>query len=338
MSDFVPDLVAACRKTIARFEKQKGHPHLYPAASQALVLRLRERFPDGRGVLDQPAFDEIVALVDAGDEKVAGLHLKDAGRAEVEKALIDRYRILLRDVDTLRVSTRAALESKAAFGGDEILQAPTEAAVIDRLAHNHFLVFPEAFKVFEILDRHGVPQSAFDDVVDQFHFARKINSVIADYLRTELIQYRVLRRKDNDLELQRIPASGLSYLVTEFLLLLSDHRVDVGIRASDLFEQLSPFLRDPEASLHSKWQDDLQPERPLINFEVGGTQVRLSSESLVWQTEQGLVDPKTVGMVVRRNGSEQQLSALRADVTRIVNANSPRNAKEVLAGFSNRGR
>lgn len=334
MSDFIPDLIAACRKTINRFEKQKGHPHLYPAACHAFVLRLRERLPEGRGTVDGKVIEEVLALVDAGDDKIAGLHLRDAG--EVHKAIVDRYRILVRDGDAFRISTRDDLDSKAAFGGDEILQAATETLIVDRLAHNHFLVFPEALKVFEILNRRAVPQTAFDDIVDNFHFARKINSVIADYIRTELVQYRVLRRKDSHIELHRVPTSALGYLVTEFLLLLSDHRVDIGIRASDLYEQLLPFLRDPEATLRSRWQDDLRADIPLLSFEVGGTQVRMSAESLIWQTEQGMVDPRNVALVVKRNGTSQQLSLLRVDASRLVNANSPRNAREYLAAFSER--
>lgn len=309
-----------------------SHQKIPLGACLAFLKRLKQREESAEAAFSRDVFDEVFELVKNGDAKFAEYNIKKA--RDLETPLCAWYGLLVTEGEDFRLSRREQMGNKAAFGGVDLVRASSEAQMLDRMAHDHLLSYPECFHMLDVFGAAGKPRSNADRLEGTVCFARNLNATVKDYVLLELQFFGILAESpSNSLAVRRLPCAAVGYLVTEAYLLYSEARLDVQVRTEDVRTRLGFYLSGQVSILDGTWQRELCPAHPLFAFEVGATQMRLSREAFIWLTQAGLVDPRNVALVLRGMKENESLAKLGAKMRDVLKDQTPKEREAYLDSF-----
>ncbi len=206
-----------------------------------------------------------------------------------------------------------------------------------KFAHLHMLAYPELLEVVELLAPPGRRKVDLDRALrDRFAFTRKINPNIAAFLIDVARSYELASTQTEQMLMRNVwaPSTVLASLVVRRYLELTDFAFDHGIETADLLRRCSMvvpgvfFQRHP---VDSQWYQDLRAPAGTFLREVGGAQLRIRSDGLLWLTRAGLLAPSHCAHVLRERRAKDSYSRLTKRILERVRSFSPlpANANEI---------
>jgi hypothetical protein len=208
------------------------------------------------------------------------------------------------------------------------------------LAHQYVLAFPESLAVLEQFAAPGrIKAEARATLVGRFVGFRKLNSMNVDLLIDALKDFKLLEQGTDHIVTRSAPAPAILALMVKRYLQLTGYKIDVGYETADLISQVTTVLPKSVVGGHptdSVWIEKLRPVVPIFHKEVGGAQVRIKMEGLIWCAQAGLLTPVDGGQVLRLRRARESLVRIReALVKRFADAkSSPDDANDILSGLS----
>lgn len=314
MSEFGVELANACQQVLARHEEQTSHPHCHVNALRDLVVALRDPVLELAGskaaVISNDTFDEVFDVV-VNDHKLR------SSDKDLKKVFLDCYRVLLRTPEggyRASAPTVEDLSNLALLPGRKFLQPDLNKGQIRKmLAHNHVLAFPETLPLLRKFAPPGRPWPEIQaEVENTLVFARPMNQVNSIYVKNEFVEFRMVSKSaenPSDLILDWIPEPAMAFYALESYLEITGDQLDEGCPFDAVERQLSFAIGSSADRLTGNWQARLR-DTPFIRIEKGGSQIRVTPDDCLWLAERSMVQPTTIGRVLRQRNEKDALATL----------------------------
>lgn len=302
-------------------DRSYGHPAIYPVPfSQLVAEALPPLVAQHDGMIPKDQFDAVIHQV------AANASLKERGPDDL-KTLLRAYRLAHSEQDFYRIPKRDAL-SEPWISFDELASSQLNPRQrFQRFAHLHMLAYPELLEAIELFAPPGRSESDAERTLhDRFAYTRKINDNIAAYLVSVCRNFDLVAGQDSALRNAWAPPSVLMALTIRRYLELSGYALDRGIETADLLRQCAAIIPGPFFQHHpanADWYRSLRAPAEAILREVGGAQIRLRIEGLIWFTRAGLVEPLQCARVLRERRAKESLSLLRTRILERIKGFSP---------------
>lgn len=302
--------------------REYGHPSVHSIACLKLLAEalppIAEQF---NGLIPAEPFDSALRTI-ANEAS-----LRDKGADEL-KTLLRAYRLVRQENDSYRILN--STDNAAPWLGFDLLSAKNlnNHQRIQHLAHLHMLAYPELLEVIELLSPPGRSKADVERTLkDKFGFTRKINANIAAYLVTVANEFSMASIHGEHLIRNTwSPPSVLGALVVKNYLALTGYVVDRGVDTDDLLRQCAAvvpgsfFQRHP---VDTEWYRSLGAPSDACVSAVGGTQLRIRLEGIIWFARAGLVAPISCAYVLKERRAKESLGRLRVRLMDRVKSFTP---------------
>ena len=316
----------------------KSHQPMAPETLTAFVLKIwrwhrANGGSPGSARLTSAVLEALINDTVIGADGIAGTRT-DPG--QLRTIVVGWQNILVEDGLGFRLSERKDLRNSAAFGGADIVGANTSEGARSMFAHNHLLLFPELFHVLRVFAPPGAERASAKLLADRFCFCRKLNETNVSYCIKELEGLGIVRSDGSKLKASMpVPACAAAANIVEAVLQVSDYRLDTQVMARLAIDHLGSWMGDPERTVRENTiHQRLGAPEPLLKLELAGAQIRLTRSSFLWLTEHGMVDPLSVGRVLKADGDIEGLEELSKAVMPKVLGLSPSNTSDYVGVFA----
>jgi hypothetical protein len=310
-------------------ERNYGHPAVHP---MPLVRLLTDVLPplatEHRGIIPTEKFDQAVRKV------AAEASLKDQGPDEL-RTILRAYRLVRPEQESYRVLNMKDVQAPW-LGFDELSSDHlSQRERFRRLAHLHMLAYPELLELIELLAPPGRRKGDLERAVrDRFAFTRKINANIAAFLIDVARSFELASAQAELMRNVWAPPTVLAALVVRRYLELTVFALDRGIETTDLLRQCSAVVPGPFFQRHpadSQWYQGLRAPVGTLLREVGGAQLRIRSDGVLWFARAGLLAPVHSAYVLRERRAKDSYARLTKRIMERVRSFSPQpaNANEI---------
>jgi hypothetical protein len=326
------DLAAAAIKAID--DRDYGHPAIHPIPLASLVGEVLPRLAS--------SYDGIIPagkLNDAVREVVTTANVRDQGIDEL-KTLLRAYRLIRAEADNFRIVTSSDVP-RPWLGLDALAAAQlNQRQRFQYFAHLHMLAFPELLDVIDLFSPPGRSDREAEQAVrDRFSFTRKINANIAAYLVSVARQFGLVAVKERTYRNVWAPPAVLAALVVRSYLELTSFNADRGVDTADLLRQCAAVVPGSFFQRHpadTDWYRMLGAPPETFVREVGGAQLRIKLEGLIWFANAGLLAPLHCAYVLRGRRAKECFGRIRKRLSDRINGFSPVpvNADAVLTDLA----
>jgi hypothetical protein len=319
-SSFDNDLAQAAIDVID--ERAYNHPAVHAAPFARLVSELLPPIAaEHHGQIPKDVLDDVCRSA------AEYAKLGDKGSSGELKKLLQNYRLVIVEQDTCRILNRA--DVPAPWLGFDSVAAPHLHQVerFRRIAHLHMLAYPELLEAVELLAPPGRTEGAVESALrDRFAFTRKINGVIANYLLAVMQTFDMTSESNNVLRNAWAPPSVLAALVVRRYLELTEFSIDRGVDTADLLRQCAAivpgrfFQRHP---VDMEWYQALRAPPDVCTSEVGGAQLRIRADGILWFARAGLLSPVHCAILLRKRRAKDALARVRTRILDRVRSFNP---------------
>jgi hypothetical protein len=329
---FDRDLAQAAINVIE--QRDYGHPAIHPMPIARLVAEILPPLAaEHRGMIPGDHFNEAIRKA-ANDAQLGDKSPDDL------KTILRAYRLVRPEQDSYRILGISDVESPW-LGFEEVADERLSLRErFRRFAHLHMLAYPELLEAIVLLAPPGRREGDIERALrDRFAFTRKINATIAAYLIDVARSFELASTQGKKLRNVWAPPTVLAALVVRRYLELTDFALDRGIETADLLRQCAAvipgmFFRQHPAE--TQWYRALRAPVDICLREVGGAQLRIRLDGLLWLARAGLLAPLQCARVLRERRAKDSLTRLRQRLLDRVRSflPSPVNANEIETELS----
>lgn len=261
-------------------------------------------------------------------------------KAEETKELFGKkfLHLLVYENDLVRFTSDAERKNESFVSGIRIANQMRNGVRSKKyLANNYCLAFPARMAMLGCFLLPGEAKSVLKKLHHHFLFHKKVNPVVCDFFVKDAKWLGMLDECTYGLRMAQLPDNVLAYLTAVCYLRVSNHKIDIGVPAKDVEEQLSYFVSSGHFS--GPWRDRFSPsDTPVFQSEMDNSQVRFLPEGFNWMVSCGLIDPIDIAKTLKVYDARRQIkkigNGLKERIDKHKTASESVNLKDFLAYFN----